>query len=159
MPVDRFYWLIQDALAGCSRPGGTAGRDVTLDDDLRWLRAQGIGAVLSLTETPVREEVLVEHGLVGLHLPVDDLTAPAPEQFLDALQFIDEQRASDRAVAVHCKMGQGRTATILAAHLIRHGASPEEALQTVRALCPGAVGSTAQERALDAFAARRDWLI
>ena len=87
-----------------------------------------------------------------------DLTAPSPDQF-DALGFIDEHRARDRAIVVHCKMGQGRTATVLAAHLIRHGTPLEEALRELRALCPGAVGSPEQERALVAFAARRDWLI
>ncbi len=54
-----FYWLIEDALAGCARPGGSvtrsagaledAGALATLDADLAWLREQGIGAVLSLT--------------------------------------------------------------------------------------------------------------
>src|SRR3954453_21991241 len=108
MAIGRFYWVIEDALAGCSRPGGAAGPAGTLDDDLRWLRGQGIGAVLSLTERPVCEAALAEHGLVGLHLPVADLTAPSPDQFLDALQFIDEQRARQQATVAHCKMGQGR---------------------------------------------------
>ena len=65
----------------------------------------------------------------------------------------------DRATVVHCRMGEGRTGAVLAAHLIRSGLRPAEALREIRALCPGAVGSPEQERALDAFAARRDWLI
>jgi hypothetical protein len=58
-----FYWLIDDALAGCGRPGKWSRRDgdgadlaaatAALDDDLRWLRDRGIGAVLTLTETPL----------------------------------------------------------------------------------------------------------
>ena len=80
MALTRFYWLIDGTLAGCSRPGGRNGDEAALDADLGWLRCQGIGAVLSLTETPLARRALAEHGLVSLHLPVDDLTAPAPRQ-------------------------------------------------------------------------------
>ncbi len=167
-----FYWLIEDVLAGCPRPGGKgrgsvarsfgSGEDTasdSLDEDLDWLKQQGIAAVLSLTETPLAEETLARHGLAALHLSVPDLTPPTPEQLMLALEFIDAQRAQGRGVAVHCLMGQGRTGTVLAAFLIRDGASPKEALRTLRALCPGAVGAESQERALHAFAARRDWIL
>jgi atypical dual specificity phosphatase len=159
MAIARFYWVLENALAGCSRPGGLTGHAAALDEDLRWLRGQGIGAVLSLTETPLEDAVLARHELVGLHLPVADLTAPTPQQFLDALRFVDQQRARGRAVAAHCRMGQGRTGTVLAAHLIRSGALPEEAIHAIRTLCPGAIGRPEQERALVAFADRRDWII
>lgn len=164
-----FYWLIEDALAGCARPGGSSirrggalesdGAAAALDADLAWLREQGIGAVLSMTETPLPAEALARHGLETLHLPVDDLTAPSPEQFDRALRFIDWQRVRGKPLVVHCKMGQGRTGVILAAYLVRLGATPAEALARVRAACPGAVGVEEQERALDAFAMRRDWIL
>jgi hypothetical protein len=178
-----FYWLIEGLLAGCGRPGhrgrgraagramppampGEADRADTvvtpldpLDEDLAWLASQGIGAVLSLTETPLETGALERHGLVGLHLPVDDLHPPTPAQLEQSLDFIDRQRVAGRAVAVHCLVGQGRTGTVLAAYLIRGGIGPEEALREVRTVCPGAVGSPAQERALHDFATSRDWLL
>jgi atypical dual specificity phosphatase len=163
-----FYWLIEGELAGCSRPGGAArplwgpGEAVSgaaLAADLTWLRERGIGALLTLTETPLPTAALARHGLESLHLPVDDLTAPSPEQLDRALAFIDRQRASGRAVAVHCKVGQGRTGCVLAAYLIRSGATSEDALRHLRAVCPGAVGAPEQEQALRAFAERRDWII
>lgn len=168
-----FYWLRAGELAGCSRPGvarpdqhggrhgetlDTDGADA-LDRDLAWLRAQGIDAVLSLTETPLAEEAIAHHTLTVLHLPVPDLCAPSPDQFMRALSYIDRQRAVGRAVAVHCLVGQGRTATVLAAYRVRAGASVDDALRELRAICPGAVGSQEQERALHAFAARQDWII
>ncbi len=164
-----FYWLIDDVLAGCARPGGNmtqrdalpddAGPLAALDADLAWLRERGIGAVLSMTETPLSAEALARHGLESLHVPVDDLTAPTPEQFDRALRFIDWQRVRGKPVVVHCKMGQGRTGVVLAAYLVRMGAAPAQALARVRTVCPGAVGVSEQERALDAFAMRRDWIV
>ena len=162
-----FYWLIDGVLAGCSRPGARDRRGLTgdadaaaaLDADLAWLRGQGVGAVLSLTETPLTEGALERHGLVGLHLPIDDMRAPTPEQFAIALAFIDRQRGLGRRVAVHCLVGQGRTGSILAAYLIRGGLDAEGALRAVRAVCPGAVENPEQERALAEFARRRDWTV
>jgi atypical dual specificity phosphatase len=172
-----FYWLIEGKLAGCARPGGARGPQAgqhpgaypswddtpearqALDEDLAWLRTEGVGAVLSLTETPLPAGALERHGLAGLHLPVDDLTPPTPLQLEHALGFIDEQMARGHAIAVHCLMGQGRTGTVLGAYLIRAGALPEQALSRLRAICPGAVGSPEQERALHAFARRRDWIV
>lgn len=159
-----FYWLIEGALAGCSRPGhrhgaATSSIEAALDEDLGWLKGRGIEAVLSLTETPLTPGALERHDLAGLHLPVDDLTAPTPAQLGAALTFIDWHRALGQRVAVHCLVGQGRTGTVLAAYLIRDGLSPAEALRDLRTVCPGAVENPVQERALEEFAARRDWII
>jgi atypical dual specificity phosphatase len=87
------------------------------------------------------------------------MTPPTTGQLIRALEFIDEQHTLGKAVVVHCLMGQGRTGTVLAAYLIRGGASAAEALRTVRGVCAGAVGSPAQERALSTFAERRDWIV
>ncbi len=97
--------------------------------------------------------------MAELHLPVDDLTAPTPRQFELALGFLDEQLARGRAVVVHCLVGQGRTGTVLAAYLIRSGAAPQDAIARLRQVCPGAIGNPEQERALHAFARRRDWIV
>jgi len=164
-----FYWLIEGRLAGCPHPGSRRGgkpgdaslkdAQAALDDDLAWLRSRGICAVLSLTETPLDNDVPTRHGLEVLHLPVDDLHAPSPAQLHYALAFIDRQHALDHAVAVHCLMGQGRTGTVLAAHRIRAGSTPDAALAELRALSPGAIGSPEQELALRTFARQRDWIL
>ena len=138
-------------------PQGT--RDDALGRDLAELKERGIGAVLSLTESPLDAEALEQHGMAYAHVPVDDMQAPEPDELERALAFIDAQRLAGRAVAVHCRMGQGRTGTVLAAYLIRAGRTPEQALRELRAICPGAVPAPVQERALEAFARRRDWVL
>ena len=151
----RFYWLVDGALAGCSRPGARG----TLDDDLRELRGHGIGALLSLTETPLPWGALERHGLVGLHLPVDDFHAPTTMQMLEALAFLDESRSVGTPTAVHCLAGQGRTGTVLAAYLIRGGHTAGQAISEIRSICPGAIEAKTQTAALAEWAAERPWLI
>ncbi|HEX6508872.1 MAG TPA: dual specificity protein phosphatase family protein [Chloroflexota bacterium] len=167
--MQRFYWLVDGVLAGCSLPGASpsgrdgaqarAGGNQDLRNDLVWLRTQDIGAVLSLTESPLAEHVLGDLELTALHIPIPDMTAPLPEQFQRSLDFIDLQRSRGTAVAVHCLMGQGRTGAILAAFLIRDGTPADLAISQLRAICPGAIGSPEQERALHRFEASRDWIV
>src|SRR5271166_3331584 len=114
MPLQRFYWLIDGSLAGCSRPGGsqisprvpTAANLAALAADLAWLNEQGIKALLTLTEMPLDTELLSASHLEALHLPIEDLAPPTPSDFLAALEFIDHHRALGHVVAVHCLMGQ-----------------------------------------------------
>jgi polymorphic toxin system DSP-PTPase phosphatase-like protein len=160
MAVPGFFWLYHGALAGSGRPGGRSSAGLsTLEDDLRWLADNNLRAILTLTEEALPTEALRRFSFTSLHLPVRDFTAPTPEQFVRALEFIDHSQASGTGALVHCLMGQGRTGTILAAYLTRTGYSPGDAIQRVRELCPGAIGTSEQERAITAFARHRDWII
>ena len=154
--MHRFYWVIEESLAGCSRPGAR-GND--LDRDLLELRGHGIGALLTLTETPLAVGALERHGIHGLHLPVDDFHAPTTGQMLDALAFIDEARGEGIAAAVHCLAGQGRTGTVLAAYLVRGGLSATDAIAAIRAVCPGAIEAIPQSEALAVWETGRPWFI
>lgn len=157
--MERFYWLIEGRIAGCSRPGGSRGEPAELEADLARLRDQGIGAILTLTEEPLPRDILDRHAMEALHLPVPDMHALLPDEVLTALEFIDRQQRADRAVAVHCLMGQGRTGCVLAAYLIREGSESADAIAEVRRLCPGAIESSPQERALGRFAVERHWVL
>jgi atypical dual specificity phosphatase len=155
-PVHRFYWVIDNVLAGCSRPGAGGAN---IDRDLQTLRGHGIGALLTLTETALPGGALERLGIAGLHLPVDDFHAPTTAQMLDALAFLDDARSVGTPVAVHCLAGQGRTGTVLAAFLVRGGLTAEQAIAEVRSVCPGAIEAAPQTAALDAWAADRPWFV
>ena len=152
----RFYWVIDNVLAGCSRPGAGGGN---VDGDLDALQGRGIGALLTLTETALPAGALERHGIAGLHIPVDDFHAPTTGQMLDALAFLDGARSTGTPVAVHCLAGQGRTGTVLAAYLIRGGLTAGQAIAEIRAVCPGAIESPPQTTALDGWFADRPWMI
>ena len=154
--MQRFYWVINGQLAGCSRPGA---HGASIASDLTVLREQGIESVLTLTETPVLAHELEAAGLDALHLPVDDFHAPTTQQMLQALEYIDASLAENMPVAVHCLAGQGRTGTILAAWLLRSGLSADDAISEIRALTPGAIESVPQVEALRRWAEDRPWLV
>src|SRR5438270_51852 len=149
--MERFYWLIDGQIAGCSRPGGRQSLDGEIQRDLDSLREKGITAVLTLTETSLPAGPLADSGLRSLHLPIPDMEAASPDELITALHFIDSELRVGGAVAVHCLMGQGRTANVLGAYLVRRGMGADSAIQELRALCEGALASAAQVRALRTF--------
>ncbi len=155
--MERFYWIRESQLAGSSRPGGR--RDDRLAADLDELQGYGIGAIVSLTETPLDEFAIQELGMTYTHIPIIDMAAPNPTQLFDALDAIDLAHGEQRAVLVHCLVGQGRTGTILAAWLIRQGSTTDDAIAEIRAVCPQAVENDAQIACLRAFERDRAWVV
>lgn len=80
-----------------------------------------------------------------------------PLELLDsAVRLIDGANAAGRSVAVHCRGGIERSATVAAAVLIhRQGLSVDEALAQLRAIAPKAHPLAHQRAALERWAASR----
>ncbi|MBI3780600.1 MAG: dual specificity protein phosphatase family protein [candidate division NC10 bacterium] len=148
--ADNFSFVIEGRLAGMARPGCSR----PLEDDIEFLKAQGIGAIVSMTEGPLNEGVVRSLGLRYLHLPVPDYCSPTIQQIEDFLAFLDAAD-SDGAVVVHCYAGQGRTGTMLACALVQQGMSAEDAIRIIRAKRPPSIDTFAQEQVIFEFAAMR----
>lgn len=66
-----------------------------------------------------------------LWLPTIDHANPSPGQMLLAVTFIATAVQSQQRVLVHCKMGIGRSPTVVAAYLVWTGLSVDEAIEKV----------------------------
>jgi atypical dual specificity phosphatase len=145
------YWVIPDVLAGMSMPfihperrmrGGGALQQ--FEDELPILANAGIRGVISLLNIPNDASLYAEAGFDFLCLPVGDGRAPTIDQVIALVGFIDNCRSRSAAVAIHCEAGCGRTGTMLCAYIIAKGESPENALNTVRAVERSAVETAVQ---------------
>lgn len=134
------------------QPGGW-GTVEGLAGDLDLLVEGGVRAVVSLTETPLPEELLQRRNMLYLHLPVADMSAPTVADFIEFADFLEWAEKEKRPVVVHCGAGIGRTGTMLAAYLVRQGYGAREALAQVRSKRSGSVETQEQEAAIFAYAA------
>lgn len=144
--VTNFSFVIPGVLAGMARPG----RFGRLEDDLAFLRGQGIGGIVSLTEFPLPDQTVERCGFRYLHLPVPDYAAPTLGQIEAFLRFLHAGR-DDGAVAVHCAAGQGRTGTMLACALVDLGLPADEAIRLVRKVRSPSIDTEAQEAMVHQF--------
>ena len=71
-----------------------------------------------------------------LYLPTVDETPPSLAHLEQGVAFIAQEIADGGVVSVHCGSGIGRAATMVAAYLVRQGASPEEAWARIQAVRP-----------------------
>jgi atypical dual specificity phosphatase len=146
MPPPGFSWVDPPHLAALARPGSA--------DDLRWLRQSGVELLVSLTEDPLPRPWVNDAGLLSVHVPVPDLTAPTDRQFDAVLDAILRAKRSGMRAAVHCLAGLGRTGTVLAGYFVATGLDPQIAMEKVRSLRPGSIESDEQERAVRELARR-----
>ena len=142
-----FTWLIENEIAGMGRP-------LDLRKDLEFLHDQGIGGIVSLTETPLQQALINEFGFEYRHLPVVDFTAPSMTQIEEFIRFVGEMKRKKKGIVVHCFAGKGRTGTVLACYLVSKGRTAKEAVDEIRKLRPGSIETHSQEEAIEQYARR-----
>jgi protein-tyrosine phosphatase len=106
----------------------------TYQRDYAFLLENGITAVLNIRAE--REDDLdhyLQNNISYLRLKVLDVTIPSSVMIDEGVQWISEQITQGRNVLIHCAKGRGRSATLLAAYLMKaEGMSFEEANQLMR---------------------------
>lgn len=143
-----FLWLKKGLLAGTPRPGIVTEEEY----DLQALQRVGIKTLVSLTTTRVNEEQLLNYGIEGLWLKIEDMCSPGMDEAAAMCEMVYQRLIRNEAVAYHCKAGLGRTGTMLAAQLIWEGSSALEALESVRKIEPRWVQSEEQVIFIENFA-------
>jgi atypical dual specificity phosphatase len=144
---DEFSWIERPLLAGMAQPASA--------EEVAWLRDQGIELLVCLAEDPPPRHWVNEAGLFLVHVPVQDYTAPAPEQLDQALSNITLAHEKKMGVGVCCGAGLGRTGTILACYFVTQGLTAKNAVARIRRLRPGSIETEEQERAVEDFASRQ----
>ena len=117
--------------------------------ELKAVKEQGVQAIVSLTGTPLSPNVVSRLGFEYLHSHISG--APSIEQLDHIIQFVERENAHSKPVLVHCGEGKGRTGTVLAAYLVYHGLSADEAIRVVREKRPGSIENLEQENAIREF--------
>lgn len=142
-----FAWLEPGRIAGAPLPG--AVNDI--HHDLVALKRMGITMLITLTERDLPGDVLRQHGLANLHLPIYDHEVPTLAQIQMLLKRMEGLIQRGEVLAVHCLAGRGRTGVVLAAWWVRAGLTAQEALRRVRLIDPRYVQNAEQETFLQSY--------
>ncbi len=126
-PKYRLDW-VTDRIAVGSAPLSYAQLD--------HIREQGIEAIVNLcAEYCDLHEIEAGHGFDVFYLPVPDECTPDCGALERAMNWMDDVLTQHKRLLIHCRLGMGRTGTLLYAYLwsrnLHHGISKER-LDTLR---------------------------
>ena len=105
-----------------------------LEDEIRKLGFLGINTVVSLLEKHEEIELEIEkednlcqkYDIEFVSFPIRDRGVPEEiEPFLRLISKIDRRLRDDKKVAIHCRMGIGRTSLVAAGILMKSGYKPD----------------------------------
>lgn len=134
MTLPDSYWVEPGALMAGEYPG--AYRDADATPRLAALHEVGITSFVDLTEEGELAPylTLLPAGVHHRRMAVRDLDVPSPVEMRAMLDLVDAELARGETVYVHCWGGVGRTGTLVACWLVRHGLTADEALERLRGL-------------------------
>jgi protein-tyrosine phosphatase len=126
-----------------------------LEDEVRVSRSAGVDVVVSLLGADEIAELGLArepedchaHHITWIHFPIRDRDVPAAPPALEALaQELEGCLGEGKNVAVHCRVGIGRSSLLCACILVLGGLSPEEAFHRITAARGCAVPDTVEQR-------------
>lgn len=115
----------------------------------RELLQLGFDADIDLEENRAEEP---PHTSIYLWLPTKDHTPPTMQQLKTGVTTLTSLVKQHIKVYVHCKNGHGRAPTLVAAHLITHGKTVDEAIAFIKERRPVIHLGSSQIEALKQFA-------
>lgn len=134
MTLPDSYWVEPTALLAGEHPGSWEEAEALARLD--GLREAGVTSFVDLTEEGelVPYQPLLRAGVRYRRMAVRDLDVPTLDDMRAMLDLVDAELARGETVYVHCWGGVGRTGTLVACWLVRHGRTGEEALEHLRRL-------------------------
>lgn len=93
------------------------------------LKKEEVSADISLEDVRIDQPFGVA---MYVWLPTRDKTPPSHDQLSLGVGALEEMVRQKRKVYVHCKNGHGRAPTLVAAYVITHGKTPEEAVAFIK---------------------------
>ena len=98
------------------------------------------------------------HGIAWRHMAIADMAvagSKARTAWREIGPLAHGLLDAGRAVAIHCRMGLGRTGTIAGILLVERGMAPDAAIAAIRSARPGSIETLHQERMIEDWAERR----
>ena len=133
------YWITD---APCGRleimPRPRAG-DWLFDELLSW-KSAGVEVVVSLlaenevAELGLQQEPMLCHdvGLIFMSYPIQDRDVPdANDEFFALIDQLHDHLGNGRGVAIHCRMGIGRSSLVAASLLVKLGFLADDAFCSI----------------------------
>src|SRR3990172_6055779 len=111
-----------------------------------------LGVTAEINLTAEHKETPPDHMDIYAWIPVEDRKAPSPDQLEVGTSIIDQMVARGKKIYIHCKVGHGRSPTMVAAYFIRFkGMDVNQALLAVREKRPEIHPEDEQLKALEEF--------
>lgn len=138
-------WLVKDKILAFAGP--SFERHVSPEgyctlapsDYIPYFQQKNVGLVVRLNKKCYNEQDFIDAGIDHVEAFFLDGSCPSLE-ILHGVVDAFEQVPADKAFAVHCKAGLGRTGTCIGAYLMKHyGFSAKEAIAWMRICRPGCV--------------------
>lgn len=147
----KLHWVVPQRLAIMPRP--RAGD--WLLDEMTSFREQGVHTIVSLlTDDEVTElgleaekSACASAGLSFRSFPIPDRELPSSlEEARSFARELAEELTKGRAIAIHCRMGIGRSSLIASAVMVALGVAPVQALEQLAAARGLSVPDTEEQR-------------
>lgn len=97
------------------------------------LSKMGVTAEIDLEE---EKQITPPKITIYLWLPTKDKTAPTLDQIEAGVALMHSLVKTGKKVYVHCRLGHGRSPTLIAAYFISEGKTLEEAIKIIKAARP-----------------------